>query len=165
MKLMIVTDRESFERALSQARAAREPLAGLAAPVAGRIGGMIAEAWDAIEGALRAAYLWGKDRASVAIDEAVRITEDLAGRAGEEVRAFHDELIARMRRYESEFVENTLKQVRSSLRIGDSLLVLENLELSQKIVLGGSLKTSITELCAFTTNSESTIVTKYMMKK
>ena len=165
MNLVIVTGRETFESALAQARTTPRALTGMAAPVAGKLGGMIAEAWDAIEGALRAAFLWGKERAGEAIDAAIRITEELAARAGEEVRAFHDELISRLRRYENAFVENTLKQVRSTLLVGESVLALENIEVAQKIVVGGSLKATITELCAFTTSAESTIVTRYISRK
>jgi hypothetical protein len=162
MRIVVMAERDCFEKALASARAEQgAQLKGLAAPISGALGGMIAEAWDAIEGALRKAFAWGTDRAREAIDNAVALAESLAERAGKQVREFQEAITQRLRAYHATFVDETLARIRSSVVLGDRTLALDNVELTHKVILTNSLKATITEVCSLAASGETAIVARY----
>jgi|SRR5215471_5667059 len=162
MKILVLADADGFERALAQARATHgKALKGLAAPASGALAGIIAEAWDAIEGALRKAFVWGADRARETIDAATALTESLAEKAGNQAREFQDALLQRLRTFQNGFVEDTLARVRSTIVLGETTMSLENVELTHKVMLTSSLKAAITEICSLAANTETAIVARY----
>jgi hypothetical protein len=166
MKLVILADRAAFESALACARTqGSEPPKGLAAPAYSKLLGLIGEAWDAIEAALRQVFVFGVERGREAVDAAIALTEELAKKAGDQVRQFHDAIVERLRSYESAFVESTLGRVRSSLSVGGAPFHLDGIEVSQKVLLSGSLKATITEVCSLSTGGETTIVTRYSARR
>ena len=161
MRIVVLADGEGFERALAHARAERGSLRGLAAPTSGALAGMIADAWDAIEGALRKAFIWGAEQAREAIETAVALTESLAAKAGNQLRDFQEAIVQHLRAFQSAFVEDTLSRVRSSVVLGGRTLALDNVELTHKVMLSNSLKATITEICSLTSSGETAIVARY----
>lgn len=162
MRIVVLPETDGFEQALAQARATPgKTLKGLAAPPSAALAGMVSEAWDAIEGALRKAFTWGTERAREAMDSAVALTESLAERAGNQLHEFQDAILHRLRTFQGAFVDDTLARIRSTVVLGQRTLSLESIELTHKVMLTGSLKAAISEVCSLATSAETTIIARY----
>jgi F0F1-type ATP synthase membrane subunit b/b' len=155
--------RQGFEAALDAARdtGSGGNYAGLEAPLAGGLQGKIAEAWESIERALREAYMHGREYARAALDKAIDTADSLIQNAGARARDVHQALLDKIRTYLSDFVDAALNQVRKTIRVEDVELRLDAIEVSQSISLNGSIKASLTEIVALTSEGQLTVAASY----
>lgn len=163
MQVVAVVTRADVESALAAARAVRfdADLPGLAAPVAGALMGKLAEAWDDIEAALRRGYERGLAAAQSHLDAAIAKAQDLIDDAGHKARDAHAYVLGRLQAYVKDLLDAALAHVKTTLRVGDQTLRLVNVQISQTINLGGSLKASLTEICTMTAEGSLTLVADY----
>lgn len=163
MGMTTLSTRRGFERALEVARSVGDdtPLPGLAAPLEGSVLGRVAEAWDAIDSALRDAYWRGIQAAQAAVDVAVARAEELVAAAGRKAEDVQAALLARLQTYLQTLVDEALAQVRDTITAGNRTLALTSVSLSQTIALSGSLKASIQEVASMTGTGELVVSAEY----
>jgi hypothetical protein len=165
MEIQVPIGRGAFEGALQAARHVAKVSApeGLAAPLDGALKGRVAEVWDSIELALRTAYERGRDHAQSLINAAIARVEKLMDEAGARARDIQAFLLERLHAYVTAFTRGALANVTTILDVGDQRLSLSRIQLSQKLVLGGSLKASLADIFALTSSGEITIQVDYGM--
>lgn len=158
-----ISTRAGFERALDAARAVGDesPLPGLAAPLEGSLLGRVADAWDAIDAALRDAYWRGIQNAQTAVDAAVERVEELVAAAGRKAQDVQAALLARLQTYLQTLVDEALSQIRDAVQVGNQQLALTSVSLAQTISLSGSLKASIKEVASLTGTGQLVVNAEY----
>ena len=156
-------DRQEFEVALTAARdeGLTRTYPGLSAPLDGTLLGKISEVWESVEIALRDAYVYGSERAREALDTAVSHAENLIRGAGTRAKDVHQALLAKIQTYVSRLIDAALSQVRRTIQVGDSRLALDELEVSQSVSLTGSIKASLSEIVALTSEGQLTVTASY----
>lgn len=155
--------RQGFEAALAAARDEGQTRGyrGLAAPLDGGMLGKISEVWESVERALRDAYVHGREHARQALDDAVTRAENLLREAGTKARDVHQALLAKIQTYLSRLIDAALGQVRRIILVENSQLELDALEVSQSISLTGSIKASLSEIVALTSEGQLTVTASY----
>lgn len=164
MQIPVIVDRTAFENAIAAAEAIgrRDAVVkGLEAPVDGALNGWIEDAWESMRRAFDRAYQLGKDGAQEAIKKAEEMIERVLNEAGKRAQEVVVALRAKIAGYLSTLIDEMLKQVRPVLMVGDGILKLAEVQVSQKLVMGGSLKTSLQEAIELTSNSEFNIEASY----
>lgn len=163
MQVTSVITRQEFKIALGAARAVNAPAsaAGLTAGRDAGLWGSVSEVWDRIESALDSAYLFGKDAAVQKIDAALDAVDRLMDSVGRRAGEAQEWLLARVQAYLSTIIDIAVRHTRSTVTVGESVLVLEGVELAQKISLTGSLKAAISEICNLSANGEIAIIARY----
>jgi hypothetical protein len=163
--LHVPIGRGAFERALQVARTvAKVPTPeGLAAPLDGALKGRVAEVWDSIEAALRTSYERGRDHAKSLVEAAILRAEKLMDEAGTRARDVQAFLLERLHAYVAAFTHGALANVMTVVEAGNQRLSLTRIQLSQKLVLGGSLKASLTDIFDLTSSGEIEIQVEYSM--
>ena len=101
------------------------------------------------------------DHARVALDKAVSSAESLIQGAGARAKDVHQALLAKIQTYLARLVDAAISQVRRIVEVGNTLLELDGLEVSQRISLTGSLKAALTEIVALTSAGELTVTASY----
>jgi hypothetical protein len=158
-------DRHEFETALSAARdeGVVRDYKGLSAPLDGSLLGKIAEVWESVEQALRDGFVHGMEHARSALGKAVSSAESLIQGAGARAKDVHQALLAKIQTYLARLVDAAISQVRRIVEVGNIQLELDELEVSQRISLTGSIKASLTEIVALTSAGELTVTASYKM--
>jgi hypothetical protein len=163
MNVTVIAGNEVFVAALKSAREVRQgpSLSGLAAPLDA---GLMADAdttWSLIEEALKTAYRHGRDQAVALFDAAWAKAEALIASAGRKGGQVYDLLLARAQKYLDDFIRGAIARLATQHAIGDGLYGLTSIRCTQKIVLTGSLKATLTDVFALTTSGEIEIVAEY----
>lgn len=154
----------AFGHALESARQVGvrgDVIGGLGAPLDGALAGRLGEVWDGIEGALKRAFRFGVDKARELRDSAIATAEaaiEAAGRSGDDLRLA---LLTRMQVFSQELLRGALARVDATVDVGDVQLELTSLEVSQKLIVTGSLKVSISELVALSGGGELVVGAHY----
>ncbi len=155
-----------FETARAAARSVGESghIDGLGSPLGAAVKGRLAEIWDGIDRALEAAYQFGLDGAYRLRDAAIAMAERAIVDAKDRAEELRIALVERLRQYVRSLVDGALQQVEPVLRVGGVELALADITVSQRVVLGGSLKASITEAVSVTASGEVSIDTRYAIR-
>jgi hypothetical protein len=163
MQITVIADRSVFDAAIAAAELPipREGQYALNAPLDGVLSGRVEDAWDKIRDALTHAYEQGKDGARSVLDEAQAAVDSVMASAGSRAREVASALRAKLRSYVATFIDEMLKQVRPSILVGADSLRLSEVHLTQKVVLSGSLKASLTEAFELTSNGEFQVEATY----
>jgi hypothetical protein len=156
-------NRQGFEVALTAARdeGTTRTYPGLSAPLDGTLLGKISEVWESVEVALRDAYVYGSERAREALETATRSAENLIRGAGARAKDVQQALLAKIQTYVSRLIDVALSQVRRTIQVGDSWLELDALEIGQSVSLSGSIKASLSEIVALTSEGQVTVTASY----
>lgn len=165
MQVKVIADHTVFEVALQAADQIGKPgtLEGLNSPLQGALVGWVEEAWDAIATALQQAFEFGAERARPLLDQAQQTMEDVLNKAGPQAQEVKTLLLARLREYLHTFIDGMLQHVRAEIQIGNMTLRLHQVQLSQKLIFGGSLKLSLTEAFGLTSEGELQIDASYAL--
>ncbi|MCB7137658.1 hypothetical protein [Cellulosimicrobium marinum] len=158
-----VLDRQGFEASLAHARrfGSTGDYPGLAAPADGGFLGRVADAWEAVERALRTAFVHGLERAQELRDTAVRTAQECMDGAGKRARDVHQALLGKIQDYLTTLVDTVLARLRPTVVVGGVTLSLRSVDLSQRLSLSGSLKAAITEVVALTSSGELGVGASY----
>jgi hypothetical protein len=113
---------------------------------------------------LEAAYQFGLDGAYRLRDAAIAMAERAIVDAKDRAEELRIALVERLRQYVRSLVDGALQQVEPVLRVGGVELALADITVSQRVVLGGSLKASITEAVSVTASGEVSIDTRYAIR-
>ncbi len=163
MQVTLIVDGSAFEKALRAAEALglEKIESGMNAPVDGALTGRVQEAWESVRKALERVYRMGVDAARPAIEAAEETIDRVLTEAGRSAGEVALALRAKLRQYVMALVDGMLAQIRAELPIGGRPLQLTEVKLSQKLVVGGSLKASLAEVVALTGNSELVVDATY----
>ena len=164
MQITVIVEKDAFDNAIAVADKVgrRDALVkGLEAPVDGALTGWIEDAWEPVRSAFDRVYQVGKDAAQEAIRKAESKIERVLAEAGKRAGEVAIALRAKIAAYVSALIDEMLKQVRPVLHLGEGTLKLAEVQVSQKLVVGGSLKTSLQEALELTSNSEFNIEASY----
>lgn len=163
MAISAIFDRSDFEAALhaSSEVGPGDILTGLAAPIDSALWGRISQAWDSVEHALRQAYQHGLEFAQDAVNKAIAATEQVLQTAGTRARDAHEAFLSRLQQYLTVVLNSALARVAGAVTVAERTFTLDQIELSNKISLTGSLKVNITEIAALTGAGEITVVARY----
>ncbi len=112
------------------------------------------DAWNRLRAVVEAAARQG----ATFVQDEIETFVDFVNQTGRELGARGDEFLAwvlqRVRELTTRTFDYLLGSLRSEVVIGERTYVLESIELQQKLVYSGSLKTSLVELCAFAGGGE-----------
>ncbi|NOJ94057.1 hypothetical protein HMI51_14100 [Corallococcus coralloides] len=163
MQISIIADQSVFTAALDAAEQVNhsDTLSGLHAPADGVFLGRVGQAWEAIKEALTTALEYGAERVGVALESAWQSMEEALRAAGAKAGEMQALLLSRLREYLGAFVDGMLQQLRSELRVGTVDLNLRQVQLSQKVMLSSSLKASLKEVVALTSQGELQVDASY----
>jgi F0F1-type ATP synthase membrane subunit b/b' len=152
-----------FNRSLEAARSedGRGELGELAAPLGAAVIGRVADAWDRIEAALQEAWRKGRDFARETAEETALRVQEIVDATGTSARAVQEGLLARLHRYLEELVDRAIARVRASITVAGHELHLAGVELAQIVTLTGSLKLSIQEAFALTSDGQLEVTARY----
>lgn len=165
MVISAVINRVDFDRALNAAAdlGTDEELPGLSAKWDEALWGRFSTAWDAVEHALRQAFQFGVDAARVSVNGAIAAAEEVLGEAGKLVTYVHAAFLARLQQYLTCLIDSALARVATQVTVGARTFDLDQIELSNKVSLTGSLSLNITEVAALTGAGEVTVVARYAL--
>ena len=163
MQISVMADLSIFTSALKKAEQVYPSMRpqGLNAPVDGVLMGRVSQTWEAIKEALQAALDYGSEKAESAFKGAWQEVERTLGDAGAKAGELQVLLMTRLREYLTTFIDGMLQQVRSELRVGTTTLRLSQVQLSQKVTLSTSLKATLKEVIALTSQGELQINASY----
>jgi len=163
MNISIVASREDLDQALKQARALGpvDQNTHLNAPVNAGLLGRLETVWDSIEAALRKGYKLGADAARDALANAIADAEQLIAEAGALARECQETLLEKLQVFVKAFINSALKRVPDALPIGGREFRISKVTCTQKLVLGGSLSTNVTEVFSMTSNGELELAVDY----
>jgi hypothetical protein len=154
---------DDFESALEAARSVEKSgeLSDLAAPLGAAVAGRLSEAWDRIEAALQEAWRKGQDFARGTAEETAARVQEIIDSTGDSARAVQERLLARLHRYLEELIDRTIARVRGSITVDSRELHLNSVELAQSVTLTGSMKLSIQEALALTSEGQLEVTAQY----
>jgi hypothetical protein len=164
MNLTIVTSRSVFETAMTKASELGRPgkITGTAS-FADAIQTYLKEAWDRIDEALTMAYRYGRDRAKDLLDAAIVKTEELLERAGSHARDLHAALLERLRLFLRDLIEGSMSLVPDAYQVGEKTFKLTSMKCTQKVMVSGSLKYSLSEVFALVSSGEIAVEAEYAL--
>ncbi len=164
MQITVIVSKNAFDSALAMAESIRrlsDTAGGLGSLLDGALIGWVEEAWEAVRVALDRVYRLGSEAAQSAFQSADQAIDRVLAAAGNRAADVADALRARLAGYVTALVDEMLKQVRPKLAIGEDTFRLTEVQVSQKLVLGGTLKTSLREALALTSSSEFNVDASY----
>lgn len=167
MKIVLLMSETAFERALAAGDAGSAPIVGSRGLSALRDASVIAaieQAWEYARGALQQAYRFGLDTARDVVEAAQRSIDDLIDGCGEAMDDVARQLSQRIRDYLTTLIDEMLQRVRSSIGIGSLTMQLSEIQLTQKVVVGGSWKVSLQEALAVTSSGDLLIEATYRVQ-
>jgi hypothetical protein len=162
MDIVIVAGAEVFESALDAAR--REPEAdpdALSSILDNALVGQIEEVWDHIEGALRQGFRFGREQALEAMAEAIEQAERLVQNAGDKAKAVQNKLLERIQTYIQAQVQGALARIPVTMPVGGQQYALLRVKCTQKLLVTGSVKASLTEAFSLASSGELEISAEY----
>jgi len=164
MEIETIVDESSFETALRMARdtGTRTKLRSLSAPLQGAMLGWVDEAWDRVEAVLRKAYRASRDALGGLRQEALAAVDSVLAKAGQKASEVEAALREKIEAYLRNFVDGALKRVPAAIDVGGSSLSLAKVQLTHKLVMTGSLKTSLDGALMLTTGGELTVQGEYV---
>jgi hypothetical protein len=163
MNISVIADQSVFTNAIRQAEQVSNvtTMSGLMAPLDTTVQGRLDEAWGEITSLLKRCVEGGREK-TVALYETVQLrVEQLIKESGSRSHDLEAVLIERLRQYQATFIDGMFKQVKSEVRIGATVLCISQIELNQKISLGGTLKACLTEAVALTSSGEMEVSATY----
>lgn len=165
MEITIPASRQVFETAILAARrtTSRVEFDGLASIIGANLIGRVEEVWDSIEAALRHAFQFGREEAVQLMNAAVQKTETLLIEAGQKAREVQEAILQRLHTFTQALFEGMLSRVPTSIRIGKAEYGLRTLNLNQKLVSTGSLKTNLTEVLNLAASGEIEVAAEYLL--
>jgi hypothetical protein len=163
MEIEIGVDTDVLETALKAGRAVGQTTPGrnLKAPLQSALLALVDDAWDRVERVLRKAFRATRDALISLQDEAVREVEEVLKKAGAKALEVEAALRERIETYLRSFVNAALQRVPTRITIGDGLLSLVKVQITHKLLLSGTLKTSIDGALSMTTGGELSIQGEY----
>lgn len=165
MDLVIVISDDVHRAALRQARSVGQdvslPAGRLNAPLDNEANRWISEIWDVVEGAIQKAYREGMEAARPLIDRASEMFSGLAGTAAKQAQDIRTVIAERLNTYMTGAIDGALGRVRPSLSVGGRALKLQRVTVEQRINMSGSLKASLSEICAFVAEGELSLSAEY----
>jgi hypothetical protein len=166
MNITVVASRDVFEQALAAARTPEviESDRSLATVLDGAFRARIDAAWEVIDRALRDAFQYGRQRGKAAMDAAVEHVEKLLAEAGARAREFQEALLLRMHEYTWRYIKGAIERVPRTLTVGGGSFTLSTVRCTQKIALGGSLKTNLDGLLELTAEGELEVGADYTIQ-
>lgn len=166
MSTTVAADRQVFEQALKAARKAGQnpEKLGLNAPGDATLLGRLDQVWKTIETALQDGYQLGHDVAKTTLDRAIEEAEKLMEDAGKHARELHSLLLQRLQAFVHAFIKGALALVPTALAIGNQDYSVEKFTFTQKVLMTGSIKTNILEVCSLTSNGELSVSVDYAVQ-
>ena len=168
MNLTIVASRPVFEQALASARELGKseaiPLPGLHSPL-DNIRAYLDEAWAAIEGALRHAFLYGKQQAVDLFESARVTTRAMLKKAASKAGDLQTALLEKLRIYIRDMITGSIALLPSEYRVGDRSFVMQSIGCTQKVMLSGSLEASLDNVFELTSEGSFEIEAHYAAAK
>ena len=154
MNITVIGSRAVFDEALESARQVGKggAVKGLAAPLAGALGGRLEEAWNEVERALRQGFQFGKEKAQAALDAAVTKVEELLVDAGKQARDVHELLLQRLHEFAQTYTQGALARVPTAVEVGGQAYTLTTVQCTQKLIVTGSIKANLTEVFSLASN-------------
>lgn len=166
MTITIIASPTGIAQAFEAGRAAGLPgIKGAAAPVSAAILGLVDEAWSVIDRGLADAYKRGKDVLDGAVDGMVKTVETIIARAGATASEVHRMILQKLSAFTQTLVRATLSQIAPKIEVGDAHYALDEVKWTQKLVVGGSLKASLTEVVETLASGEFQIEASYTRAK
>jgi hypothetical protein len=163
MQVTLFADRSVLELAFKAADniAAPGSLIGLRAPLDGANQARLSQAWVAIKEGLEAVYESGVESSRTVMDGVWQTVDQLIKDAGQAAQTLKDALLAKLAEWRRVVMDGLLRQVIGEITAADIKLKLNSVQISQKVALTGSLKASMTDAFALTSNAELQISASY----
>ena len=162
MNLVIVASRPIFDQALQAADQLGKggEIKGLATATHA-IRAYLDDAWDYIHDALIKGYEYGRDKAQVLFDAAIDKAEELLQRAGSNMRDLHTALLEKLQLFVRKLIQDSMSLIPTEYQVGERAFRLSSLKCSQKVMVTGSVKTSLTEAFSLVSSGEISIEAQY----
>ncbi len=164
MNATVVISAEVFADALAAAERVDptdEVVAGLGAPLNAALKGKFAEMWGLVKSALAKAHEVGAEASRAWLDKAVGGVQEILASAGDKAEELRAALAAKLRDFARTIIDGALHDVRDELQVGGVTMTLRQVEIGQTLLIGGSLKSTITELVAMSAEGQITINATY----
>lgn len=165
MDMLVIIDEDIHATALATARQAdrRPATAGgkLHAALDDEEEDWFSRIWDATEAAILEARDKGKSAAREFIRQATELATAAAKALGERYRSVRARIARRLDAYVQTLVDAALARMRPILSVGDRELPVARIAVSQKLLLSGSAKASLEEVCAFVAEGELSVSVEY----
>jgi nitrogen regulatory protein PII-like uncharacterized protein len=123
--------------------------------------GAFGEVWNSIEQALTSVRRYGRATAEALFQAAVVKAEEMIAAAGAIATELQHELMKKLSVFMQSWTDFALSFVRAGITVGDKAYVLRSVRLSQKIVVGASLKGSLTDAFELASSGELSIESEY----
>lgn len=134
---------------------------GLRADLDATLEGYLISAWDAIERTVRDAFMRGRDGAQLAWEDCQQKLAQLLERAGAQAKKLHALVLERLRTLLRELISHALSLVPDTLQIGSRALIVDGINCTQKLTLGGKLEVNVAKLCELVAEGEIEIEVSY----
>ena len=163
MNLTLVMDAAAFKAAIASTDklGSADIQKGLNAPLDGVLLGRVEEAWEAVRNALDRAFIHGVESVQSLVESTSAKVDQLLLEAGRRADDVAIALREKIRHYLEALVDQLLKQMKQSIKVGEKELHVNAVSMSQKIVIGGSLKASLTDAISMTSSGEITVNVNY----
>lgn len=163
MKVQCRVGLREVRAALSSAEAlnARELGNQLNAPVDAAFMGRVDDIWERIKETLIDSVRRGQDEVNLLVESTWQFVSERLTQAGAKARLIEECLLERMRAYVGALHKSLLAQVLPAVSIGNLSLALDAISLSQSIRVDCSLKSSLTELIALSSNGAIEVTASY----
>jgi hypothetical protein len=127
MLTTFVASRSIFDHAIAASRAIGPEIGtqGLHSDLDATLDGLLCEAWDSVEHALKGAFVYGRDHVKDLIEVSRTRIEQLLEQAGNRARELHSLLLERMREFMHTFLNDALTLMPDSLLVGTRFLTVE----------------------------------------
>lgn len=163
MQATLIADRSIFESALAESSrvGVDVPLHGLHAPIDAKFLGILEEAWESVSSLLEAAFNAVTEGTEEIRQAALVVLDKVLAESGNRTADLTAALRERLRAYVAHLIDGMLHLVRPTIEIAGLTLQVSELNVSQKVLLGGSLKVALIEAIAITSSGEFMIDATY----
>ena len=165
MEMLVIVDGDIHAAAMA---VARRGLAGgaagggkLYAPLDDDAEDWFMRLWDATEAAILHAREKGKTAARDFVRQAGELATAAAKALGQRYEAVKARVAARLNDYLQTFIDAALARVRPVLSVGGQELRVMRVSVAQRLMVSGSAKASLEEVCAFVAEGELTLSVEY----
>ena len=164
MNIVVLTDHALFDRAI---RAGADYGKGkapsfLAAPLDGVSEGQLDEAWNILVETIDHARTATEDRIKELISAGYAKVEEILSAAKNKAKDIRAMLWEKLRAMVQDLIDGMLAQIRPELTVGGRTLYLNDIQVTQKVVLSGSIKASLADLCALASQGETQVTVNYI---
>lgn len=123
--------------------------------------GKVDAVWNRVRSAIQQAFIHGKELVTDAVNSAISAMEELLREAGNKAKEFHNELLKRLQVFVKTLIESALNLLPATMTIAGAAFEVAKVNYSQKLRLGGSLKSNLLEIISLTSDGEMSLSVDY----